>query len=88
MSDNNFITHDMWKIIMLQVVGLAPSKIITGTIEGSRSKRTVLKYVFPEEAVALCDKWDRGDDDEIMGTVREVRNVMELFKENLRRRLD
>lgn len=88
MSDKTFITHNMWKIILLMVHDISPIEIQTGKIEGSKSNRTVLKYVFPEEAKELADKWDRGDDTDTMKIVREVRNVMEMFKENLRRRLD
>lgn len=88
MSNNEFVTHNMWKIIMLQVHGITPLRIDTGKIEGSKSNRTVLKYAFPEEAQEIADAWDRGDDSETMHIVRETLNVIEMFKENLRRRLN
>jgi len=88
MSDNkDFITHNMWKIIVLMVHGFAPLDIEVGKIEGSKSTNKVLKYKFGSDATKLSDAWDRGDDTEEMATVRKVKNMMEMFKENLRVKL-
>lgn len=86
-ESENLITHNMWKIIMLQVLGITPLDILTGKIEGSTSSRDVLKYVFGKEAYKLSEAWDRGDDTAEMATIRSVKNIMDMFKENLRRRL-
>ena len=83
----NLVTHNMWKIVMLMVHGIAPLDIQTGKIEGSSNNRTVLKYVFAPEAHDLSDAWDRGDDNEKMAVIRETKNAMDMFKENLRRKL-
>jgi hypothetical protein len=86
-TDGQFITHNMWKIVMLMVHGFKPVHIKTGQIEGSKSTRSVLKYIFGKEARSLADAWDRGDDTEKMATIRQVKTVMDMFKENLRRKL-
>lgn len=86
-ASGNFTTHNMWKIIVLMVHSYAPLEIEVGPIEGSKSRNDVLKYKFPAEAKDLSDAWDRGDDSDVMSTVRKVKNVMEMFKENLRIRL-
>ncbi len=87
MSDNDLITHNMWKIVVLMVHGFAPLDIEVGPIEGSKSRNDVLKYRFGEESKELADAWDRGDDTAEMAVIRSVKNTMEMFKENLRIRL-
>lgn len=83
-----FVTHEQWKIIMLMAHGHAPIDVRTGPIEGSRSKREVLLYVFDEEARDLSDAWDRGDDHtDMMEAVRLIENLMDMFKRNIRRML-
>lgn len=81
------ITHNMWKIVMLMVHGHSPLSVDVGKLEGRKGGRDVLRYTFADDAHKLSDAWDRGDDSETMATVRKVKNVTEMFKENLRRRL-
>ena len=81
------ITHNMWKIVMLMVHGHKPLSVDVGKLEGRKGGRDVLRYTFASDAHELSDAWDRGDDGEEMKTVRKVKNVTEMFKENLRRRL-
>jgi len=87
MSESELITHNMWKIIVLMVHGHSPLDIEVGPIEGSKSRNDVLKYKFKADAKDLADAWDRGDDSEEMVVIRNVKNTMEMFKENLRIRL-
>jgi hypothetical protein len=81
------VTHNMWKIIMLMVHGHSPLLVEVGKLEGRKGGRDVLRYTFANDAQELSAAWDRGDDSPTMETVRKVKNVTEMFKENLRRRL-
>ncbi len=81
------VTHNMWKIVMLMVHGHSPLSVDVGKLEGRKGGREILRYTFGNDAIQLSDAWDRGDDSPTMETVRKVKNVTEMFKENLRRRL-
>lgn len=90
MSDRRIVTYKMWEIIMLMSFNFAPEEILVEPIDATKSNRDVLKYVFGAEAQEYLDAWTRGDNSgkfERMETIRRIKNVTEMFKDNLRRLL-